>query len=282
LIAVTVTKDHELAAPFVDCINTFYGRGNIPIGVCKSGVTPEAGKFNILANDAQKYPHDLKSGKDAQAAVEVLRQALANAEDGSVVIAQVGFSSNLANLLKSEPDSYSKLDGLELVRQKVRLLSVMAGAFTEIAGDDGKPKVFHEYNVVMDIPAAKYLFTHWPTPTVWSGFEIGIALPYPHQSILNDYAYAENHPLPEAYKLYMPPPHDRPTWDLTSVLYAIRPDHGYFDLSSVGDVAVSDDGVTTFTASENGKNRFLKLGDHQKARVTEALVLLASEPPTAK
>ncbi len=41
LLAVTITKDHELAAPFVDAVNTFYGRGDIPIGVCRSGVTSE-------------------------------------------------------------------------------------------------------------------------------------------------------------------------------------------------------------------------------------------------
>src|SRR5262245_12598046 len=30
LLAVTVTKDHPLSAPFVDAVNTFYGRGDIP------------------------------------------------------------------------------------------------------------------------------------------------------------------------------------------------------------------------------------------------------------
>ncbi len=57
---------------------------------------------------------------------------------------------------------------------------------------------------------------------VWSGFEIGLALPYPHVSIERDYAYVKHHPLAEAYYAYIPPPHDRPTWDLTSVLYAVR------------------------------------------------------------
>lgn len=33
LLAVTVSVDNEKAAPFVDAINTFYGRGDIPIGV---------------------------------------------------------------------------------------------------------------------------------------------------------------------------------------------------------------------------------------------------------
>ncbi len=51
---------------------------------------------------------------------------------------------------------------------------------------------------------------------VWSGFEIGIALAYPHESIERDYRYVEHHPLAEAYYAYEPPPHDRPTWDLTA------------------------------------------------------------------
>ncbi len=37
LLAVTISVDHELAAPFVDAVNTFYGRGNIPIGVVGKG-----------------------------------------------------------------------------------------------------------------------------------------------------------------------------------------------------------------------------------------------------
>jgi len=45
LLAVTITKDNELAAPFTDAVNTFYGRGDIPIGVCRSGVTSEPGKL---------------------------------------------------------------------------------------------------------------------------------------------------------------------------------------------------------------------------------------------
>ena len=40
LLAVTITKDQPLAAEFVDAINTFYGRGDIPIGMARSGVTP--------------------------------------------------------------------------------------------------------------------------------------------------------------------------------------------------------------------------------------------------
>ncbi len=283
LLAVTITKDHELAAPFTDVVNTFYGRGDVPIGVCRSNVTPTAGKFNPLAETKAggkyRYDHDLLSGKDADDAVTVLRSALAGADDGTVVIAQVGFSTNLANLLDSPADKTSPLTGMELVRQKVRLLSIMAGAFTKIPGRDG-PYDHKEYNIVKDIPAAKKIATDWPTPIVWSGYEIGIAVPYPHQSIEEDYRYAEHHPLAEAYIAYNPPPHDRPTWDLTSVLHAIRPDRGYFGLSTSGRVTVADDGLTTFQDDPNGPHQYLTLTDAQKIRVTEMLVALSSQPPT--
>jgi inosine-uridine nucleoside N-ribohydrolase len=276
LLAVTITKDHPLAAAFTDAVNTFYGRGEIPIGVCRSGVTNDQGKFLGLATKQDdgkpRYPHDLTSGKDAPDAVTVLRRVLAGAADHSVVIAQVGFSTNLANLLESKGDSISPLSGPELVKAKVPFISIMAGEFTG--------KNHREYNVEKDIPSAKKLAADWPTPIVWSGFEIGLAVATPAVSIQRDYAYVKHHPLAESYILYEPPPHNRPTWDLTSVLYAVRPDRGYFDVSPTGRVTVADTSITTFTPGE-GRDRILKFrdGDGQKARTQEALMLLASEPP---
>lgn len=283
LLAVTTTKDHVLVAPFVDAINTFYGRGDIPIGVCSSKKTPEPGTFNVLADkkdgDAYRFPHDLTSGKDAPSAVSVLRKALAGSADGSVVIAQVGFSTNLVNLLDSPADDISPLSGTDLVKKKVRLISIMAGAFEKIRNEKGDLYDHREYNVVEDLPAAQKLAANWPTPIVWSGFEIGLSLAYPHQSILQDYNYVKHHPLKEAYILYIPPPHDRPTWDLTSVLYAVRPERGYFGLSQPGQVTVNKEGLTQFKAEENGKHRYLTATPEQRARTLEALVQLSSQPP---
>jgi purine nucleosidase len=281
LLAVTITKDHDECAPFVDAVNTFYGRGSIPIGVVRNGVTPAQSKFTILAGTTDdgklRYPRDLASGKEAPEAVALLRKTLAAAKDHSVAIAQVGFSTNLARLLDSPPDDISPLSGLKLVTKKVKLLSVMAGAFAPIGG---KPHL--EYNVIKDIPSAKVLAEHWPTPIIYSGFEIGLSIPYPAISIQRDYRYVEHHPLAESYYLYNPPPHSRPTWDLTSVLYAVRPDRGYFNLSPVGKVTVDDKGLTTFEASENGKHRYLIATPDQRVRVTEAQVQLSSQPPGIK
>ena len=284
LLAVTITKDNPLAASYVDAVNTFYGRGDIPIGVCrKSGVTTDDGSFNKVANikdgDKLRFPHDLLSGKDAPSAVSLLRSVLAKADDKSVAIAQVGFSTNLADLLDSPADDVSPLTGAQLLKQKVKLVSIMAGAFEPIPNDKGQLGIHREYNVQQDIPSCQKLAARCEVPIVWSGFEIGLSLPYPHQSIEQDYRYVAHHPVAEAYYAYIPPPHDRPTWDLTSVLYAVRPDRGYFNLSSNGTVKVDDQAVTTFIESGDGKHRFLKLTPELRAKTLEALVQLSSQPP---
>jgi hypothetical protein len=276
LLAVTITKPDELAGPFVDAVNTFYGRPGIPIGFTHARLTNGPSKFLSLAETKDggklRYPHHLKRSSDAPEATALLRKILSRQPDHSVVLVQVGYFSNLAALLDTPGDALSPLAGRELVQQKVKLLSVMAGAFRTNRHD-------LEYNVFMDLPASKKLVPNWPTPIVWSGFEIGIAVPYPAVSIERDFGYVPHHPAVEAYCLYNPPPHERPTWDLTSVLYAVRPDRGYFGLSSPGQVTIEADGFTRFTPAPKGRDRFLTLNDIQVARVKEALVQLASQPP---
>lgn len=284
LLAVTVTKDNPKAAEFVDAVNTFYGRGDVPIGIVHGGLTPDPGKFLPLADaknadGSPRFPHDLDGTKTPDA-VAVLRKVLASQPDGSVVIAQVGFFTNLARLLDSKGDEFSPLNGRDLVKAKVRLLSLMAGAFQTVDFTTKR----QEYNVKIDVPSAQKLAKDWPTATVWTGYEIGKALPCPHRSIEEDYNYVPHHPIKEAYYLYNPPPHDRPTWDLTAVLYSVFPERGYFDLSPPGRVTVEPDGATQFAPDKKGqgRDRYLILTPLQQARALEALVQLSSEPPGAR
>ena len=280
LLAVTVSVQHPQAAPFVDAVNTFYKRGSIPIGAVGPGGVVEKSAFLSLVDEKDaagrsRYPHDLDP-KQVPAAVDLLRSTLAAQPDHSVVMIQVGFFTNLARLLESGPDAHSPLTGRALVDRKVRLLSLMAGAFQPIGGDPH----FREYNVVRDVKSARTVADMWPTPMIYSGFEIGIALPYPASSIERDFTYARPHPLEDAYRRRNPPPHNRPTWDLTSVLEAVEPDRGYFDLSPKGKVQFAADGSTTFTADPSGRHQDLILRDAQKPRVLEALVQLSSQPPS--
>ena len=279
LLAVTITKGDELAGPFVDSLNTFYGRPKIPIGCILPSPANERSKFLLLSDikdrGKMRFPHRLKRSSDAPPPGTLLRQILSRQPDHSVTLVQVGFFSNFAAFLDTTGDSISPLTGRDLAKQKVKMLAVMAGAFKKIDQNEH----FLEYNVVKDIPSARNLADEWPTPVIWSGFEIGIALPFPSSSIERDFGYVPHHPAAEAYVLYEPPPHDRPTWDLTAVLYAVLPDRGYFDLSPPGQVTVEPDGFTRFNPASTGRDRFLVLKETQIPRIKEALVQLVSQPP---
>ena len=278
LLAITLTKDNVEVAPYVDAINTYYGRGEIPIGITNSGVTPEKSRFTgvTLETDGGQYiyPHDLQLGDPAPNAVPLLREILANQPDQSVVIVQVGFSTNLAQLLDTRADEHSDLEGVELISRKVKHISIMAGTFTPINNE-----THLEYNIVQDIRSAQKLAEEWPTPIYWSGFEVGLAIRYPAVSIEFDFSYIDRHPIPESYQFYIPTPHERPTWDLTSVLWAIRESRGYFGISEVGSVSVLDDGETTFTANPQGTHFYLTVDDTKKEAIRELFTALVSEPP---
>lgn len=266
LLAVTLTKDNKDAAPYVDILNHFYGRPQIPIGVVHDGKTPKDSPMIAVPVANPKYPRSLKDYKQAPEAVALLKRTLAAQPDHSVTIIQVGFFTNLARLLETP-------DGLDLAKRKVKTLVLMAGAF---------PAGKKEYNVYIDLPAANKVFADWPTPIVTSGFEIGATIKYPAVSIENDFNYVPSHPVAEAYRNYMKMPYDRPTWDLTAVLYAIRPNRGYFNLSENGDITTDAEGKTTLTPNPAARRQYLTVNDTQRARVLEALIQLASQPPDRK
>jgi inosine-uridine nucleoside N-ribohydrolase len=305
VVAVTVSTDEKWCASYVDLVNTFYGHPKIPIGIVRDGLNTEAfrkkfpqvtwpvTRYTQLLSERKMrdgslvYPHRLIDGTRAPEAVSQLRKTLSEQPDGSVVMILVGYSTNLTRLLESSADPVSALNGRDLIRQKVRLLSVMAGNFaaTTLEGkaqEKGKP----EFNLALDVPSAQKLFSGWPTPIVASGFEIGLAMLYPAVSIERDFSYVKDHPIAETYRTYADEqktpikwPHDHPTFDLTAVLYAVRPDRNYFSLSKPGRITVLADGGSRFDESEGGLHRYLVLSEEQKARTLEAMVMLVSQPP---
>jgi inosine-uridine nucleoside N-ribohydrolase len=255
ILAITITKDNRFAAPFVTLFDRYYKRPEIPIGMVKNGVTKDDGKYlrpvlqSFGAPIAGTYPD----------AVDLLRKTLASQADGSVVIVQVGFSTNLAQLLRTDR---------ELIAKKVRLLCTMAGNFVETTP---------EFNVVRDVPSAQKVFSDWPGDVVSSGFEVGRAIRYPAKRVETDFRWTDKSPLVEAYKAYKTMPYDEPLWDPSAALYAVRPDAGYFSLSPAGKITVDDKGATRFVAGE-GRQRYLVVNAEQRARVLEAISLLASQP----
>ena len=149
----------------------------------------------------------------------------------------------------------------------------MAGCFNDA--------VLHEYNVVTDIPAAKKVFESWPGTVVTSPFELGIKILYPAHSIENDFGWTANHPVVEAYKSYLPMPYDRPTWDMTSLLYAVEGD-GMFSLSPPGRITVDENGATLFNEDPSGNRYYLKTDEAQDSVIRDCFVEMISAAPEAR
>ncbi len=269
LLLVTITKDNRYAAPFVDLVNTFYGRSDIPVGVVHNGKTPENSQMLQIpvqrrdSSGQYVYPHRIENGSQAPEATELLIRILREQPDHSVTIAQIGFSTNLARLLKAR-------HGRDLIQQKVKMLCLMAGNFV-------KPEP--EYNIYTDPGSAEILLEQWPTPMIFSGFEVGLAVTFPYEAIERDFAYIDNHPIPEAYRLYVKKPEDHPNWDSTAVLEAIRPDQGYFELSPAGRVKLGPKSTTVFIPDSQGNCRYLIIKPDHVGRVRELITTLVSEPP---
>src|SRR5262245_38144800 len=81
LLAVTVSKDSPWSGPFVDAINTFYGRPEIPIGVVRDGKLKDESRYarkllDAREGDSPRYPRRLASGTDAPEAVDLMRKTL--------------------------------------------------------------------------------------------------------------------------------------------------------------------------------------------------------------
>lgn len=273
-LGVTVSKNNPLTASFVDAQNTFHGRPDLPVGVTRDDKAQHRESKYLKLADSPDYPHDLKLNEDAKDAVELIRELLTAQPDHGVKIISVGIASNMANLLKSP-------GGVDLVKQKVKALSIMAGAFAFC----NRTNYHLEANVINGIGYMQTVADQWPdeVPIVWSGFEIGEALPFPRGVIQRDLGYLPHHIVKEAYLLHSGPEHDRPCWDESSVLQAVYPERGFFGLSEPGHVKVLGDGFTRFIPAKNGqgsqRDRFLTMNSVQQSRALEAIVHLTIQPP---
>ena len=278
LLAVMLNKEGQYPPQYIDLLNTWYGKRRIPIGV-----TGRADKSIVAGNnytqtvceetDAQGKPLYKRSIKDYSTllpAPKLYRKLLAKAKDHSVTIVSVGFSTNLALLLDTEADEYSPLSGRELVKRKVERLVTMAGHI-------GNPR-YHEYNVVNDIPACQKVFREWPTPVVTSPFELGEHIKYPASSIENDFGWTAHHPIVDSYKAYLPKIEDRPTWDLTAVLFAINP-QDFFTLSAPGKITVTDEGSTLFKPQADGSHYYLSVTPDQAKRILNYFITTITKKP---
>ena len=126
IIAVGHTNGFSKGIGGVSTIFDFYGR-TVPLGAYKGpwAQNPNAGKGTAdryLSDLTSNYPSPVKNSFQVPTAVEVYREALSKAPNKSVRIASIGITTNMRDLVHSQPDQHSPLTGAQLIAQKVEYI----------------------------------------------------------------------------------------------------------------------------------------------------------------
>lgn len=258
ILATISSNKYYLTAPALSVLNTYFKRPDIPVGIVTGdGVNipcPQKWDSMIVAN----YPHKIKTNDQAHDAVKLYRKILAAQPDKSVTIVTVGFLTNMSNLIQSKPDGFSPLNGKELVSKKVKLLVSMAGCFNHTIGS------FKEFNLMKDAASSKTAFDNWPTPVIFTGFEIGEKIHTGLPIIKSD---IKNSPVKDVFVRCIPldknDANGRMSWDETAVLVAVRGYKKYFNAVN-GKIIVNSDGSNNWD-KKGKRDKYLTL----KMPVTE-------------
>jgi purine nucleosidase len=265
ILGVMISSGNHYARRAVDTINTYYGRPDIPIGVTwHPAVSPNSSYTLELALD---FPNDVEVTPNS---VDLYRQILAEQPDNSVTVVTVGFLTNLQGLLTSEPDEYSELGGSELVAAKVAKLIVMGGHFPDSAAHPDN----REYNFALDAGATYDVILNWPTPIVFSGFEIGWDIVT--GAVLQEDA-SPNNPVRMAYELFNGG-EGRSSWDLTAVHFAVRGTVDVWQLCGPGNNKVFPDGRNLWEPETDQQHYYL-LNTMPKTQIKELLNDLLIQSP---
>ena len=267
ILATISCNAFETTAPTLSVLNTYFNRPEIPIGITKNKLPNKDCSQQWAQAIVAKYPHELKSNDEAINAVKLYRKILSSQPDKSVTIVSVGFFTNLAGLLNSGPDDYSKLDGMSLVKKKVKHLVSMAAKIDK----DGKSG--YEFNVMIDAAASQKVFKHWPTPMIVSGFEIGEKILTGIRLIHNDAIH--DSPVKDAFEIALTKDKNskgRNSWDETAVLIAVRGLDPWFSSRKLN-FEIEDDGKNVLIPGDKLTYVTFKQTPEEIGKVIEDLMM---------
>lgn len=277
IASITIGTPSLKAAQLCDVVEKFYASANAGpalgfyqvIGLVSDGGASTPLTSLLSRKDAAGkpvYTPRIATINDTAEPTVFLRNMLLAQYDQNAVVVLAGPATNLVALLDMGGCA-------ELIAKKVKFLSLAGGNYPDGAT---------EPNLAADIPAAKRLFTEWPTPIIAAGRDAMSGIVFPASSIEKDFSYNANHPVADAYRAFQQMPYDAPTLDMAAVLYAVRPQSGYFRLSEPGTIAVGNDGRTRFQAGGGKKHQYLIPDPAQREKIVSVYVEMASAKPVSR
>jgi purine nucleosidase len=258
LTGIIVTSDDPYAPVCAAAICKYYGLPEIPIGFLKNQ-TDLKNHSKYTKFIADEFPADIKSWQEAEEASMLYRRLLACSPDESVVIVTIGHLTSLQQLLQSQPDPISKLNGKDLIQKKVKQWICMGGQYPS-----GREANFYR----PDPASTVYCVTNWKKDVVFCGWEIG------NPVITGGSWLKENlspgHPVYRAYELYNNFS-GRQSWDQLAILQLIDSANEYFSFIN-GRCIVALDGSNTWKKTKKGKHRYLILNPEIEVKEISHLI----------
>lgn len=279
LLGVIASQTGPTVVGAINAVNTWYGRGRVPIGLSPVNDQRFDDHYAPVIGDPERYP-STQTNATAPESTALYRRLLHSAADRSVVVVVVGGQTCVHRLLSSpadpEGDGSIRRTGRELIAAKVRTLVIMGGNFVD---PDQR-----EHNIALDMPAAQAVAESWPTPIVYSGFEIG-------RPVMTGGALTQpdRNPVAKAYELFpaggVGTIASTSSYDQTALYFAVRgleaEGRKLWQLSEAGSVSFPE-ARTRFTRHVDGRHRHLirHATDEVVAAVIEALMIQAPKRPS--
>ena len=128
LLGIAISKDFPRVIDYVDGYCRLNGFDEVPLGYAYNGsdlgFNRECGKYvcatlDTIIDGKKLLPVKRTIADSIPEGYKMMRKALANRADSSVVIITVGFATNLSRLLNSQPDEFSELNGIELIKKNI-------------------------------------------------------------------------------------------------------------------------------------------------------------------
>lgn len=253
-LGVIVNRAGENCAACADVMNTWHGYGALPIGHVRNGLgNPKVWidyrqmPYYLNADITYMFRHSVSDYLSLPDGWKLYRKLLSQQKDHSVTICSIGFLVCLAQLLQSEGDQYSPLNGVELVRQKVRAVYLQGGVFSEAEEPD--------FNMTQGPDFAHDFFRLFPKDVeiIFSPQEVGQMVEYVPDQVIEDIDWTDIHPVKQVYMTCNCNTGQR-MWDVCTVMNAVEEE--YFLLSEPGTVVLTPECYTIFTPNENGNCRY--------------------------
>ena len=168
LLGVGINACMACSAASLDGFLSLEGIAEIPIGIDREAT--DFGGNPPYQKRLEPFARRYRANEDVEDAVRLYRRLLEES-DAPVEIIEIGFLQVIAAVLESQPDDISDKSGMELIREKVPKIWVMAGKWDEDAG--------REHNFARNqraIAGAKAFCEKCPVPVTFLGWEVGASV----------------------------------------------------------------------------------------------------------